>query len=76
MNILKYKLLGENRYFLNSIDTILKNRGIENIQSFLNVSNKNVIHWSKLKNMDLAVNCLLKHVKGGGKVFVQTDADP
>lgn len=72
---MKYKLLGQNNY-LEPLETVLKNRGIEDIQSFLNIQDSVVLHWSKLKNMKLAIECLMKHIKGGGKVFVQVDADP
>jgi single-stranded-DNA-specific exonuclease len=71
----RYELIGKNN-LLAPIETVLRNRGIEDIQSFLNVSEKDIIHWSKLKNIDKAADCLLRHVKRGGKVFVQTDADP
>lgn len=71
---MEYKLIGKNNY-LNPIETILKNRGIEDIQSFLNISEKNVIHWSKLKNIDKAVECLLKHIKNNSNIFVQVDSD-
>lgn len=73
---MKYELIGKNEYLFNPIETILRNRGIEDIQSFLNIDAKRVIHWSKLKNIELAVECLLKHVKNGGKAFVQIDSDP
>lgn len=72
---MKYELIGSNDYFLNPIETILKNRGIEDIQSFLNVSEKNVIHWSNLENVDKAVDCLLEHVEKGSKIFIQYDSD-
>lgn len=61
---------------MNPIETVLTNRGIEDIQSFLNIKDDVVIHWSKLKNMDKAVEVLLGHVKKGSKIFVQIDSDP
>ncbi|PLR72191.1 DHH family phosphoesterase [Bacillus sp. UMB0728] len=72
---MKYELIGKNN-ILEPIETVLRNRGIEDIQSFFNISEKDTIHWSKLRNMDRAVDCLLGHVKKGSKVFVQTDSDP
>ncbi|MGD7046966.1 single-stranded-DNA-specific exonuclease RecJ [Rossellomorea marisflavi] len=71
---MKYELIGENDY-LNPIETVLRNRGIEDIQSFLSTSEKDVIHWSKLKNIVEAVECLLKHIEKESKVFVQCDPD-
>lgn len=72
---MKCELIGKNDY-LNPLETILTNRGIEDIQSFLNVSEKNVVHWSKLKNINEAVECFLQHIKKDSKVFVQVDSDP
>ncbi|MGM7720652.1 DHH family phosphoesterase [Metabacillus sp. Hm71] len=72
---MKYELIGKNDYFLNPIETILKNRGIEDIQSFLNISENNIIHWSKLHNIEKAIDCLLGHIEKGNKIFVQVDSD-
>jgi single-stranded-DNA-specific exonuclease len=70
----EYRLIGKNNY-LDPINTILKNRGIEDIQSFLNIDEKVVIHWSKLKNIEKAAECLFSHIKNNNKIFVQVDAD-
>lgn len=72
---MKYELIGKNN-LLSPIETVLRNRGIEDIQSFLHVKEKDIIHWSKLKNIDKAVDCLLKHIDIGSKIFIQVDADP
>lgn len=72
---MKYELIGKNN-LLSPIETVLRNRGIEDIQSFLHTSEKDIIHWSKLRNIDEAVDCLLKHIEIGSKIFVQVDADP
>jgi single-stranded-DNA-specific exonuclease len=71
---MRYELIGKNN-ILEPIDTVLKNRGIEEIQSFLHTSNKDVIHWSKLKNINEAVECLTKHIENKSKIFVQCDSD-
>ena len=72
---MKYELIGRNN-FLNPIETILYNRGINDVERYLNASAKDVIHHSKLKNIDKAVELLISKVKRGGlKVFVQVDAD-
>lgn len=71
---MKFQLIGDNNY-LNPIEAVLNNRGIEDIQSFLNVNQENVINWNKLKNINIAVECLLKHVENNNKIFVQCDSD-
>ncbi|MEH7714262.1 single-stranded-DNA-specific exonuclease RecJ [Bacillus velezensis] len=70
-----YKLIGNNDYNFNPLLTILKNRGIENPQSFIEVNQSSVIHFSKLDNIDKAVDCLIKHLENKNKIFVQVDSD-
>jgi single-stranded-DNA-specific exonuclease len=70
----KYQLIGKNN-LLEPMGTVLRNRGIEDIQSFLNISEKDIIHWSKLRNIELAVDCLLEHIKKDSKIFIQVDSD-
>jgi single-stranded-DNA-specific exonuclease RecJ len=71
----KYKLIGKNN-LLEPMGTVLRNRGIEDIQSFLHVSEKDIVHWSKLKNIVKAADCLLEHIEKGSKIYIQVDADP
>ncbi|MFP2985337.1 single-stranded-DNA-specific exonuclease RecJ [Bacillus velezensis] len=70
-----YKLIGNNDYNFNPLSTILKNRGIENPKSFIDVNQSSVIHFSKLNNIDKAVDCLIKHLENKNKIFVQVDSD-
>ncbi|MGG1395611.1 single-stranded-DNA-specific exonuclease RecJ [Bacillus velezensis] len=70
-----YKLIGNNDYNFNPLLTILKNRGIENPQSFIDVNQSSVIHFSKLNNIDKAADCLIKHLENKNKIFVQVDSD-
>lgn len=72
---MKFKLIGKDDYF-SPIATISKNRGLDNIQTLLKTNIKNVIHWSNLKNISKAVDCLLKHIKLHNKIFIQVDSDP
>ncbi|QZY39768.1 single-stranded-DNA-specific exonuclease RecJ [Bacillus velezensis] len=70
-----YKLIGNNDYNFNPLSTILKNRGIENPKSFIDVNQSSVIHFSKLDNIDKASDCLIKHLEDKNKIFVQVDSD-
>ncbi|GLZ63255.1 single-stranded-DNA-specific exonuclease RecJ [Bacillus amyloliquefaciens] len=70
-----YKLIGNNDYNFNPLSTILKNRGIENPKSFIDVNQSSVIHFSKLNNIDKATDCLIKHLENKNKIFVQVDSD-
>jgi len=71
----RYKLIGENDFFVNPVQTILKNRGIEDMESFLNLDASVTDHWSKLKNIKGAAECLIEHVKRKSQVFIQVDPD-
>ncbi|AZV43584.1 hypothetical protein BAOM_2975 [Peribacillus asahii] len=71
---MKYKLIGEN-HFMNPIETILRNRGIDDIQSFLHTSEKDIIHWNKLRNIEKAVECMISHIEKKNKIFIQVDSD-
>jgi single-stranded-DNA-specific exonuclease len=72
---MEYTLIGKNNYAFNPIEQILKNRGIEDVESFLSPSESNVIHHSKLKNIYEGVEMLLNHIEKGSKIFVQVDSD-
>jgi single-stranded-DNA-specific exonuclease len=72
---MKYKLIGENDYLINPIATVLKNRGIKYIESFLNVDESVINDWRLLKNINKAVDCFLKHVLGNSKIYIQIDSD-
>lgn len=72
---MKYNLIGKNN-LLSIKETVLRNRGIDDIELFENPSPKSVIHWSKLKNIKKAIDCLIKRIQGGDKLFVQVDSDP
>jgi single-stranded-DNA-specific exonuclease len=72
---MKYKLIGVNDYLINPIKTILNNRGIMDIERFLNLDESVINDWRNLCNIDKAVNCLLNHIKNNNKIFVQVDSD-
>lgn len=73
---MEYKLIGDNNFFL-PLETILNNRGIKDVKLYLDsFNNPSVVnHYSRLKNIDKAVNCLLKHVKKDSNIWIQTDPD-
>lgn len=72
---MRYRIIGSNDFLLNPVKTILNNRGIYDINSFLNLA-ENVTHdWKLLKNIENAAKCLIKHLKSNNQIFVQIDAD-
>lgn len=73
---MRYELIGKNDYMIDPIKTILHNRGVEDIPKFLKLDESVTYDWRLLKNMEKAVDCLLKHINEGSKIFFQVDADP
>lgn len=72
---MKYKLLGYNHFELDPLDTIFQNRGVKNYKEFLNLSGKDEIHYSKLKNIDIGAKLFMKHVRQNSNIHVQVDSD-
>jgi single-stranded-DNA-specific exonuclease len=71
---LKYNLRGEND-LENYIESIFKNRGIEDIDRFINLDESVLCHYELLNNIHEAVELILYHVKKESSVFVQVDSD-
>lgn len=76
MRCLKYKLIGNNNY-LQPLETVLSNRGIEDVDSFLNAryDSSVVTHYSTLKNIDEAVDTLLQAIGGDKNIWIKYDPD-
>jgi single-stranded-DNA-specific exonuclease len=71
----KYKLRGSTLGFGNILDSILKNRDIENIRDFLN-PNENHMEDEKLyDNIELAAEELIKHIKNNSVITIVVDCD-
>lgn len=74
----KYKIIGEQSYFGDIFHSILKNRGVEDINSFLGVAylGNKVQHSAKLfKDIDKAVNLYLKHINNESTIAIPVDPD-
>ena len=71
---MKYKLIGSNDTS-NVIETVLKNRGIEDPSTYLHLTNAVVQDYSKLSNMQEAVQCFVKHYNARNKIVVMPDED-
>lgn len=71
----KYNLIGDNDYIFDPIGTIFANRGIDDYKMFLNPKESVVNHFSLLKNINKAVQCLLKHINLNSDILIITDPD-
>jgi len=69
-----FTLLGENDIH-NPIETIFRNRGIDDTFSLLTCDDSYLISYNALRNIEKAVTCLLQHVEDDSEVFVQVDSD-
>jgi single-stranded-DNA-specific exonuclease len=57
------------------ISTILRNRGIEDIDSFLNPSDKDDLDPFELHNMETGVNLLISHLSSNNNISILVDSD-
>ncbi|PLR99517.1 DHH family phosphoesterase [Bacillus sp. T33-2] len=73
--MLKYELMGDNDYIFDPIGTIFTNRGIEDTELFLNIDKKASHDYKLLKNIDLAVESLLKHIDNKSNILIVVDPD-
>jgi len=73
---MKYKIIGKNNYNApNLLYEILGNRGIKDIDKFLNIDDSIVTNPFDFKNMDIAVKCLLDHLEKESNILVIIDSD-
>lgn len=72
---MKYKLIGNNDA-TNVIDTILHNRGIENTEKYLNLSEDDIEDYNDLDNIQKAVECFTEHFERGDLIGILVDTDP
>ncbi len=72
---MQFKLIGKNDYLINPIKIILNNRGIDNIDEFLNVKKEHTYHYSLLDNITNTVKCLLTHIHNNNIIYLQVDSD-
>ena len=71
-----YKLVENSKNDINNIqDTIFNNRGIEDIEAFLNVGVHDCISYDLLDNIDKAVKCLERHLEQSNNIHIVVDSD-
>jgi len=73
---LNYKLINGSLNDISKVkETVLLNRGIENYKKYLNLTDDCLYHYSLLDNMDVAVECLLKHIENKSNIHIIPDVD-
>lgn len=71
---MKYELIGSNDTG-NIIETVLHNRGIEDSNTYLHLTNTVVQDYNKLSNIREAVRCFIKHYEAHDKIAIMPDED-
>lgn len=71
---MEYKLIGMNDYN-NPLQTFLGNRGVEDINEYINVSEDVVIPYQNLTDIDKAVSLYCKHIENNSNITIVVDAD-
>jgi single-stranded-DNA-specific exonuclease len=73
--MLNYQLVGDNDYIFDVQGTILNNRGIDDIEKFMNLDDSVVHDYRLLRNIDKAIECLIEHIENQSKIFIMVDCD-
>lgn len=74
---MKYKLYKRSSNDLsNPVVQVLKNRGIDDIEHYLNLSEDDVIPYDRLDNIFDAVKLFSKHFENKNKIAILVDTDP
>ena len=74
---MNYKLIDNSLNDINHVEeTIFYNRGIQNIQEYINTTDDNLYDFSLLDNMDKAVDCIENHINNQDHIHIVVDSDP
>lgn len=71
----KYNLIGKNLGFGDILETILRNRGVEDIKNFLNPLEDNIEDINNYDNIDIWISTFLKHIDNEDSVGIVVDSD-
>lgn len=71
---MRYELIGNNDTS-NIIQTVLRNRGIEDTDTYLNLTQHQAYDYNDLDNIQTAVQCFLQHYEQKNKIVVMPDED-
>lgn len=71
---MRYKLIGNNDTD-NIVNTILLNRGVEDVNTYLNLTEQQTGDYNNLNNIQQAVQCFMKHYENKHKIVIMPDED-
>ena len=72
---MEYQLIAERDKKLSAIEQVLTNRGITDIDHYLNTSDKDILDLSTIDHLKEGATMLALHIAKGSKVMVQIDSD-
>lgn len=73
---MRYELIKDSLNDLNNpIETVLRNRGIDDVEGYLHLNESVVQSYNDLHNMNEAVQCFIKHFENKDKILVMPDED-
>ena len=73
---MKYRLIeNSSNDIYNPKETVLKNRGIKDTYTYLNLNDSILYHYNQLDNIKEAVECLFNHIKNKNEIHIVVDPD-
>ena len=72
---MQYKLIGTNDTS-NIIKTVLINRGVNNPNQYINLTEDCLCNWCDLENIHDAIECFVKHFENRDIISILVDCDP
>ena len=72
---MQYRLYSNDSNLDNVVETVLKNRGVGNPEHYLNLSADVIIPYTKLNNIDKAVDVFMRHFNRENKISIIVDED-
>ena len=74
---LKYRLYeNSDNNTSNVLEEVLRNRGIDDYEKYLNLDGSVLIPYENLNNIHEAVELFMKHFNNKGKIEILVDEDP
>lgn len=74
---MQYKLIKNSKNDINDvIGTVLRNRGINNPNKYLNLTEDCVCNWEDLDKINEAIECFAKHFERRDIISILVDSDP
>lgn len=71
----KYNLIGKNLGFGDILETILRNRGVEDIKNFLNPLEDNIEDINNYDNVDKWITTFMSHIEKTNGIGIVVDSD-